>query len=397
MKLPFFIARRYFFSRKNTAAVNIITGISVVGYAVGAFALVVLLSALNGFERLIFKSYENYYPDIKIQPASGKVLAFDSVQLDKIKNIQGVFSAAPVIEENAIVQYNDNQVVCLIKGVGNEWPKTVRTDSMLVAGTPLLFNKTNTPFAWMAEGLVYKLGLNSTSNAINIMVPRRDNVGVAQLDMNEDQIGVSAVIRAGEEMDNKLVVVPFSWAESIFEREGYATAVEVATRPGTDNKEVGQSIKNLMGNQVVVYNRYEQNRAVYKMFNTEKWVSFSLMAFVLLLISFNLVGSLSMLVLEKKKDIALLNHIGMRLRAIQGIFFREGLMVSIVGTGIGLSLGVLLVLLQQKFGFITTQSTMAAVYPVALKSADLLLITGLSSGLGISSAIYPALKSVHSI
>jgi lipoprotein-releasing system permease protein len=162
-------------------------------------------------------------------------------------------------------------------------------------------------------------------------------------------------------MDNKLVVVPFSWAESIFEREGYATAVEVATRPGTDNKEVVQSIKNLMGDQVVIYNRYEQNRAVYKMFNTEKWVSFSLMAFVLLLISFNLVGSLSMLVLEKKKDIALLNHIGMRLGAIQGIFFREGLMVSLVGTGIGLSLGVMLVLLQQKFGFITTQSTMAAV------------------------------------
>lgn len=397
MKLPFFIARRYFFSRKNTAAVNIITGISVIGYAVGAFALVVLLSALNGFERLIFKSYENYYPDIKIQPASGKVMEFDSLQLDKIKQIKGVFSVAPVIEENAIVQYNDNQVVCLIKGVGNQWPKTVKTDSMLVAGTPMLFNKSNTPFAWMAEGLVYKLGLNSTSNAINIMVPRRDNVGVAQLDMNEDQIGVSAVIRAGEEMDNKLVVVPFSWAESIFEREGYATAVEVATRPGTDNKEVVQSIKNLMGDQVVIYNRYEQNRAVYKMFNTEKWVSFSLMAFVLLLISFNLVGSLSMLVLEKKKDIALLNHIGMRLGAIQGIFFREGLMVSLVGTGIGLSLGVMLVLLQQKFGFITTQSTMAAVYPVALKSADLLLITGLSSGLGISSAIYPALKSVHSI
>lgn len=397
MKLPFFIARRYFFSRKNTAAVNVITGISVVGYAVGAFALVVLLSALNGFERLIFKSYENYYPDIKIQPASGKVLAFDSVQLDKIKNIQGVFSASPVIEENAIVQYNDNQVVCLIKGVGNQWPKTVRTDSMVVAGTPLLFNKSNTPFAWMAEGLVYKLGLNSTSNAINIMVPRRDNVGVAQLDMNEDQIGVSAVIRAGEEMDNKLVVVPFSWAESIFEREGFATAIEVAIRPGTNNNEVIQLIKRLMGDQVVVYNRYEQNRAVYKMFNTEKWVSFSLMAFVLLLISFNLVGSLSMLVLEKKKDIALLSHIGMRLRAIQGIFFREGLMVSLVGTGIGILLGVALVLMQQKFGFITTQSTMAAVYPVGLKTSDLLLITGLSSGLGISSAIYPALKSVHSI
>ena len=397
MNVSRFIARRYFFSGKNTSAVNIISGISVLGYAVGSFALLVLLSALNGFERIIFKTYENYYPDLKIQPISGKVFQVDSMKIKVISQVPGVEKTALVLEENAIVQYGDNQVVSTVKGVDKTWTAVVNTDSLLVAGTPIFENNKDVSFAWLAEGLVYKLAINNSNNAITIMSPRRESVGVAQMEMNEDYIGVSAVIRAGEEQDDKLLLVPLKWAQALFERDGMASAIEVKISDNGDHTRIKQEIQRLAGPKMTVLDRYEQNRAVYKMFNTEKWVSFSLMAFVLLLISFNLLGSLSMLVLEKKNDIKLLSYIGMRLKSIRAVFFREGLMVAMAGTLVGLCMGALLVLAQQKFGIITTQSSISAVYPVALKASDFLFITTLCGLLGISSAIYPALKSVQSV
>lgn len=397
MNVSRFIARRYFFSGKNTSAVNIISGISILGYAVGSFALIVLLSALNGFERIIFKTYENYYPDLKVQPAIGKVFRVDNSKKISISAIEGVEKIALVLEENAIVQYGDNQVVATVKGVDNTWPSVVKTDSLLVAGTPIFENARGTSFAWLAEGLVYKLAINNSNNAVTIMSPRRESVGVAQMEMNEDNIGVSAVIRAGEEQDDKLLLVPLRWAQALFEREVEISAIEIKTKTGADIDQIKKNIREIAGPDILVLDRYEQNRAVYKMFNTEKWVSFSLMAFVLLLISFNLLGSLSMLVLEKRSDIKLLSHIGMRLKSIQAVFFKEGLLVAMAGTFAGLLLGVALVLVQQKFGIITTQSSIAAVYPVALKATDLLFISCLCGILGISSAIYPALKSVQSL
>jgi lipoprotein-releasing system permease protein len=392
-----FIARRYFFSGKNTSAVNIISGISVLGYAVGSFALLVLLSALNGFERIIFKTYENYYPDLKAQPTSGKVFSIDNKKMKTIAGITGVEKTALVLEENAIIQYGDNQVVATVKGVEKTWPAVVKTDSLLIAGTPLFENNKGIPFAWLAEGLVYKLALNNSNSAVTIMAPRRESVGIAQMEMNEDNIGVSAVIRAGEEQDNKLLTVPIKFAQELFERDGEASAIEIKVRNGADISQIKKEVQKIAGTEMIVLDRYEQNRAVYKMFNTEKWVSFSLMAFVLLLISFNLLGSLSMLVLEKKEDIKLLSHIGMRLKSIRAVFFKEGLLVAMVGTFAGLLLGVIMVLIQQKFGIITTQSSIAAVYPVALKASDFIFILGLCGFLGISSAIYPALKSVQSL
>lgn len=396
MNLPFFIARRYFFSVRNTSSVNIITAISVVGYAVGSFALIVLLSALNGFERMIFKVYENYYPDIKVTPASGKVIPFDTAMMMKISGIRGIRAVAPVLEENAVLQYNDNQAVALVKGVGPEWLKVVKKDSIIAAGKAELNTDNGAALAWMAEGLIYRLAIGRESSQISVLAPRRESVGVAQMDMNEDVIHVGAMVRAGEEMNQKLLVVPRPWAESLFEREQEISAYEIAVNNPDDLADVCSDLRSVFGNGYVVKDRYQQNEAIYKMFNTEKWVAFSIMAFVMLLISFNLVGSLSMLVLEKKNDIRLLSHLGMYTSGIRGIYFREGLIVALTGTLAGLLLGVAAVMLQQEYGFITTRSTFAAIYPVQLRTGDILLILALSGGLGVSSAIYPALKSVRS-
>ena len=359
----------------------------------GAFALIVLLSAMNGFENLIFKVYENYYPDIKLTPATGKVVPIDSSLISKIKNIKGIRECAVVLEENAVVQNEDNQVVALVKGVSANWPSVVKTDSLVVAGSAEFSTRENQKLAWMAEGMIYKLGVGGESSKISVMAPRRETVGVSQMDMNEDQIHIGAMVRAGDEMNQKLLLVPLDWAQSLFEREGFVSGYEIKTSNPKELNFVKTEIKKVTGSEMVVKDRYEQNVAVYKMFNTEKWVAFSIMAFVLLLISFNLVGSLSMLVLEKKNNIKTLQHLGLSNNRIKAIFLNEGVLVALFGTALGLILGGTLVLLQHKYGLVTTQSTFAVVYPVELRLSDIFVIGGLSAALGLSSSLYPAIKS----
>ena len=352
---------------------------------------------MNGFENLIFKVYENYYADIKLSPVSGKVIPVDSLFLMKLNKVNGVKECAFVLEENAVVQNQDNQVVALVKGVGKNWLRVVKTDSLVVAGTPVFATKEGQNLAWMAEGLLYKLGIGGESSGISVMAPRRETVGVSQLDMNEDNIHVGAMIRAGDEMNQKLLIVPLDWAQALFEREGFIGGYEIKVSSPQKLNAVKQEIIKLAGPEIQVKDRYEQNVAVYKMFNTEKWVAFSIMAFVLLLISFNLIGSLSMLVLEKKNNIKTLKYLGMNEGKIKGIFLNEGVIVALFGTLLGLILGIAIVLLQQQYGFVTTQSTFAVVYPVELRFTDILVIAGLSSLLGFSSSVYPALKSTQTI
>jgi lipoprotein-releasing system permease protein len=392
VNLPFFIARRYFFSRKNPSAINIITGISLLGYAVGAFALVSLLSALNGFENVIFKVYNNYYPDLKISPAKGKVFLNDSARYVAVKSATGVYAVAAVLEENAVIQNGENQVVGLIKGVDPQYARVVNTDSLLVAGDKKMYEGEQMR-SWMAEGLYYKLNLGTDARLVTVMAPDRESSGVSQTDMMEDEIRVTAVIHPGDEMDQKLLVTQLEFAQSLFIRDSMVSAYEIKVKQGADVLEVSQSLRKSLGSGFLVRDRKEQNQAIYKMFNTEKWVSFALMAFVLLIISFNLVGSLSMLVLEKKRDIGILQAVGMTRSSLRRLFFNEGVLVAVGGTLLGILLGVSLVLAQQKFGFVKTNSTFVSAYPVALKLSDILLITALGAGLGISASIYPAWNS----
>jgi ABC-type lipoprotein release transport system permease subunit len=392
VNLPFFIARRYFFSRKNPSAINIITGISLLGYAVGAFALVSLLSALNGFEKVIFKVYNNYYPDLKISPAKGKVFLNDSAQYFRVTSSKGVQAVTAVLEENAVIQNGENQVVGLIKGVDKKYTQVVNADSLIVAGDKKLYDGAQMR-SWMAEGLYYKLNLGTDARMVSVMAPDRESSGVSQTDMMEDEVRVTAVIRPGDEMDQKLLVTSLEFAQALFVRDSMISAYEIKVKPAADVREVSQELRNTLGADFLVRDRKEQNQAIYKMFNTEKWVSFALMAFVLLIISFNLVGSLSMLVLEKKRDISILKAVGMTRGSLRKLFFNEGVLVAVGGTLVGIVFGVILVIAQQKFGFVKTNSTFVSAYPVALKLSDILLITALGAGLGISASIYPAWNS----
>lgn len=394
MRLPFFIARRYYFSKNNPSAINIITGISIFGYLVGSFALLVLLSALNGFEKTIFTVYETYYPDIKIKPASGKTITLDSAQWKKLSQIQGVAAAEPVLEENAILSNNNQQVVALVKGITPGYSKVVNMDKLVVDGKKNLEMQGDSfSDCLLAAGLFQKLNLQSDDYIVHALTPRRETFGVAQLETNETDFLSVGIVDPGDELNQKLCMVNFNSAGVLFERTGVLSQYEVKVREDASVSEVKASIQKFFGKNFKVLERKEQNEAVYKMFVTEKWVAFGLMAFILLIISFNLVGSLSLLVLEKKKDIRLLLNIGMRRKSIRNIFFNQGVLIAVSGTLVGLILGALAVSLQLKYGFIKTNAMFAIEYPVQLRFSDVLLILGLSLLLGISSTIYPALKA----
>lgn len=316
----------------------------------------------------------------------------DSAMLQKIRNTPGVAVAAFCLEENAIIKSGENQVVGTIKGVAPEYVKVVKTDSLVAAGSTELSDAQG-PIGWMAEGMLYKLNVGKEANLVDIMAPNRESFGVTQVETMEDQLRIGSVIKPGEEMNQKLVVTTLAWAQQLFEREGKISSVEIKIKDPTRPGEVADRLQDVVGKKFTVRDRRQQNQAVYKMFNTEKWVAFAIMTFVLLLITFNLVGSLSMLVLEKKRDIKLLDAVGMQSSLIRRIFFSEGVMIALAGSLIGIGAGVLLVWMQQRFGLITTNSTFAVVYPVQLRLSDVLLVTGLCSTLGILGAIYPAMRS----
>lgn len=362
------------------------------GYAIGAFALVCLLSALNGFERVIFNVYDTYYPDLKITPISGKVFEADSVQMLRITKLPTVKAAAYVLEENAVIQNGDNQVVGVVKGVDAAFLKVVKTDSLIVAGAPG-FRDVGGAKIWMAEGLFYKLNLGSDNRVVSLMAPGRESSQVSQIDMMEEQARVAAIIRPGDENDQKLVITDIQLARDLFERDREASGIEIKLKNAALIAQAKNEIAKVMGPRFQIRDRKQQNQAIYKMFNTEKWVAFALMTFVLLIISFNLVGSLSMLVMEKKRDIKLLQAVGMRSEKIKQLFFTEGVFVSFIGTVLGILFGILMVYMQAHYGLIKTNSTFVSAYPVELRMADVLLILGMGAILGVSGAMYPAWKS----
>ena len=383
MKLIWLIARKYFFSRKNPSAINIITGISMAGYAVGALALIILLSALNGFESTIFGGYTHGDADLKVVATKGKVFTIGKDTLEKLSKIKGVTSYFKCLEDKAIVKYNDQQTVALVRGVDEGILKTLIVDSLIIDGRKILIDpKSERNLAWLSEGLIYKLNIAQENAEIELMEPDRTSSGVSQTVLNQEQVNVSAMIHLGEDHNDATLYVPLSVAESLFSRDGEMSSLEIKINSSKFDR-CNAEIQALLGPKFSFFNRKEQHKTMYKMFNTEKWVSFALLAFILLLISFNLFGAIRMMMIDKSSDLAMLNALGMRLNHIHRVFLFEGFLVAVIGSILGIGMGVGLVLLQQKYGFVTTQSTFAMAYPVKLAMGDIFLVMALNTFLAL--------------
>ncbi len=395
-KLPFFIAKRYLFSKKSHNIINIISGISVVGVTVGTMALVIVLSVFNGFESLIVSLFNSFNPALSISVKEGKTFHFDDFPADSIKNIPGVFVMTQVIEENALLKYQNKQFIATIKGVSPEFEAMSGLDTMLIDGNFSLKTQ-NQSHIILGAGVAYYLhaSLSDPANPITVFVPRREgNIGMSlEKAFNSRSIFPSAIFSIQQDFDVKYAVVPIDFARELLDYDDEVTAIELGLTAGADNDKIQKQIKNILGEKYEVKNRFEQQVLLYKIMKSEKWAIFFILTFILIIATFNVIGSLTMLILDKKKDIAILHSMGAGKQLIKRIFLIEGVMISVGGAVTGLILGGLISLLQQKFGFIGlgngTGTFVVDAYPVKIIFSDFVLVFITVISIGLIAAWYP--------
>jgi lipoprotein-releasing system permease protein len=395
VRLPLFIANRYLLAKKSHNLINIITWISILGISVGSFALIVVLSAFNGLEKVISSMNNRLTPDLQISTVKGKTIDLTAFPLGQLKDIQGVEYVVPTITEDALFRANDKQHIGQVKGVGLEYQRIDRLNEVVFGGDDLVLSDEDEHyFAVPGAGVAWYLGINAYNPyaMVRVYVPKRGNASLMSLEnsFNSDVVTVRSVFATEQELDEKMVLVPFDMLSELLEYEDKATNVEVFTAPNADINKVKKTVTAILGPDYSVKNQQEQQETLYKIMRSEKWAVYVILTFILILATFNVVGSLSMLMIDKRKDTEILKAMGADNRLIQRIFLNEGLLISVAGGVIGLLLGIVLVLLQQQFGFIKFGTGggnyVVDAYPVLLKLKDVLLIFATILVVGCTSA-----------
>ena len=397
MKTAFYIARRYLISKKSVNVINIISGVSVAGVTVGTFALVVILSVFNGLDFSIKSLFSTFDPDIKItNTVKGKSFELESINIDKIKKIAGVSTVTPVVEEDAFLMYGTRQYFATIKGVPTNYNEISRLDTSSITSGRFLLEANQVPYALVGQGVAYYLSVGlSFTDPIHIYTLKKGTKGSPTLDntFNHSTIYASGLFQNQQEIDSKYVLVPIGFAKELFQMEDRVSAIEVGLTAGTSEDVVKKEISRLLGNDFVVKTQFEQHELFYRVMQSEKWAIFFILAFILVIASFNILGSLSMLIIDKKADIAILQSMGANQKLIKTIFLFEGWMISLAGAVFGLILGVLICWVQIKFGILKIPgndgSFIFSVYPVQIRIGDLLAIFLLVTSIGFLAAWYP--------
>lgn len=393
MRLPLFIANRYLLGKKSQNLINIITWISIVGIGVGSFALIVVLSAFNGLEQVISSMNNRLTPDIQVAPVKGKTLDLTAFPLGKIKEMPGVAHVVPTLTEDALFRVDDKQHIGQVKGVGTEYQEVDRMHEVVPGETGMLLSEDGHNFAIPGTGVAWRLGINAYNPyaMLRVYVPKRGNASQMSLEngFNADVLTVQSVFVTQQEIDEKLVLVPYEWLSNLLEYKDKASNVELFLEPKAEVSQIKKEVKALLGDGFTVKDQQEQQETLYKIMRSEKWAVYVILTFILILATFNVVGSLSMLMIDKRKDTEILKSMGADNHLIQKIFMNEGLLISVAGGVIGLLLGIVLVLLQQRFGFVKFGgggNYIVDAYPVMLKLKDVILIFTTIFVVGCTSA-----------
>lgn len=393
MRLPLFIANRYLLGKKSQNLINIITWISIVGIGVGSFALIVVLSAFNGLEQVISSMNNRLTPDIQVAPVKGKTMDLTAFPLGKIKEMPGVAHVVPTLTEDALFRVDDKQHIGQVKGVGTEYQEVDRMHEVVPGETGMLLSEDGHNFAIPGTGVAWRLGINAYNPyaMLRVYVPKRGNASQMSLEsgFNADILTVQSVFVTQQEIDEKLVLVPYEWLSNLLEYKDKASNVEIFLEPKAEVGQIKKEVKALLGDGFTVKDQQEQQETLYKIMRSEKWAVYVILTFILILATFNVVGSLSMLMIDKRKDTEILKSMGADNHLIQKIFMNEGLLISVAGGVIGLLLGIVLVLLQQRFGFVKFGgggNYIVDAYPVMLKLKDVILIFTTIFVVGCTSA-----------
>lgn len=381
MNVPLFIANRYLHAKKSHNLINIITWISIIGISVGSFALIVVMSAFNGLENVISSMNSQLTPDLQIASTKGKTVNLATFPAEQVQSIKGVEYLSPAITEDALFRANDKQHIGQVKGLGNIYGQIPRVNGTIQSEDGLILSDADYDYAVPGSGVAWHLGINAFNpySVVRIYVPKRGNATTMSLEnsFNSGVLSIQSTFTTYQEMDETTVLVPYEWLSELLEYEGKASTIDLFLSPSADVKKVKKEIKNIVGSEFTVKDQQEQQETLYKIMRSEKWAVYVILTFILILATFNVVGSLSMLIIDKRKDTEILKAMGANRKFIHQLFIDEGLLISVAGGIIGLLLGSVLILLQQKFGFIkfgNGGSYIVDAYPVLLKIKDIVLI-----------------------
>lgn len=343
-------------------------------------ALVLVLSVFNGFEDLVKGMFNSFNPDLKIIPVSGKTFDTADMDLESIGKCEGVVSFTEVLEEICLARYADRQQIVTLKGVGPEYPEMTRLENYMVDGEFIL-TKRDQAYAIVGAGIYYQLGINSGDRAslMTLYAPRRTAPASAELSSAFLSMAVppAGAFSIQQEFDDKYVIVPIETARELYEYPQHASSIEVKVRHDASLDEVKSDLQKITGDRYVVKDRFEQQEALFKIMKSEKLVVFLILAFIVLIAVINIISTLTMLILDKKNDIATLHSLGANLRQIRAVFFAEGMLIILVGTLTGFVFGIVLCLLQQQFGIIGLEGSGNFVvnsYPVKMLFSDFLYV-----------------------
>jgi len=394
VKLSLYIAKRYLFAKKSRNAINIISSVSVAGVATGTMALIIILSVFNGLEKLVTTIFNTFDPDFRITAAEGKTFAADPAKLKLLSNINGVSCYSLTIEENALLKYEEKQFIATIKGVDENYARVSNIDSSMWEGKFMLRSDNGRAWAVPGIGIAQYLGIRiSFVNPILIYVPRRNADTDTNPDkaFNRDFIFPSGIFQVEQSYDSKYIYIPLDFARDLIEKPGLSSAIEIKLAGGVNADAVQKEIVKLYGSSFVVQNRFQQQELFYKVMQSERLAIFFILTLILIIASFNIIGSLTMLIIEKERDIEILKSLGADNNLIRKIFIIEGWMISIIGAAAGILLGFIVCWLQQRYGFIklNSDSLIMNSYPIVLKLKDFIIVPATVLLIGYWAAWYP--------
>ncbi len=393
MKLSIYIAKRYLLAKKSRNAINIISGVSVAGVAVGTMALIIILSVFNGLETMVRSIFNTFDPDIRITAAEGKTFVADTSRLKLLADVDGVSCYSLAIEENALLKYGDRQYIATIKGVDENYAMVTDIDSTMWEGEFILTSDRGRPYAIPGVGVAQYLGIRvNFITPLNIYVPRKTGTSMnAENAFMKKYIFPSGIFQIEKDYDSKYVYIPLEFARELTEIEEGVTSVEIKFKENADEGSVQKKIKKIFGKGFLVQNRYEQQEIFYKVMRSERLAIFFILTLILTIASFNIIGSLTMLIIEKERDIEILKSLGANDDLIRKIFIFEGWLISIIGAVTGIMLGFIVCWLQQTFGIVKLQSETLIMdaYPVVMKVKDFIIVPSTVLLIGYWAAWYP--------
>lgn len=399
MNFPFFVARRYLFSKKSTHAINVISGISAVGVAVATMALVVTLSVFNGFHDLVASLFTNIDPQLKVTPVKGKTAPADDPILTEIRQLPEVEVATETVQDMALATYNGRQAMVIVKGVEDNFDSLTHIKDILLGNGTFELHAAELNYGILGIRLAETLQTGySYKDPLKIYAPRREgqlNMANPEDGFVEDELyspGVLFMVKQAK-YDKNHIITSISFARNLFGQQGMLSSLEMRLKPGSDFEAVKSKMQQIAGSKYKVHDRFEQQEDTFKIMKIEKLMAYIFLTFILMVACFNIIGSISMLIIDKKNDVVTLRNLGASDRQIVRVFLFEGRMISALGAVAGIVLGLLLCYLQQEYGIVglgeSSGSFVVDSYPVSVHPEDIVVVFFTVIAVGWIAVWYP--------